>query len=687
MMSQDDQLSLSFKPIDTDRNNVQGIQICVAGWHCTSASYFRTDNRYVKITGLKDLQIHEFYAGKGVRDILKIDKDEKTVITGKFFSKPEKDMATCEFTISQIVTKSNDPRNELISRRRNIHISEHNEDDLQDIFMDVLDKHYLYQGDVFNLIIDNKYYDIRVNGMTMVVLNDNQEAVSKPIKHGCVVSGTIFSFKSQDMIIKKGQSHFRRKLLSETWDGTSMGVGGLNEQFATIFRRAFASRLLSIRDQEKMGITHVRGLLLYGSPGCGKTLIAKVINSLLSDIQEPKIVSGPELLSRYVGDTEAGIRAIFADAEIDYKKNGKRANLHVIVFDEIDSIAPRRGGSDTKLKDTAVNQLLTKIDGVNDLPNILVIGTTNRKDLIDPALLRPGRLEISMFIPLPTEEGRLDILKIHTKTMADNKCLAEDVDLKKLAHETTNYSGAEIAGLVRAAQSYAVSEYLQVDKGHIELKTDESPIVSQKHFEEAITDVKPVFGSDEDKLNFNVRHGMKYYDAYFEHEMEEALKVIRAFMEKDVTSDSQVIHVRGTQSSGRTAVASYLALESKAPLIRFLDGMDFMGKSSRQTIEKIQSVFEEAYQSKRSVVIIDDIEVPLKIRKTDYDNEVFYTLQTYLKRVPYEDSKVLIIITSLYNCERGKELAYTDTLSEICPKNTHKFQCSLYDAKMSFSGN
>ena len=181
--------------------------------------------------------------------------------------------------------------------------------------------------------------------------------------------------------------------------------------------------------------------------------IGKMLNS-----REPKIVNGPEILDKYVGESEANIRRLFAEAEEEEKRMGPNSGLHIIIFDEIDAICKQRGSvaGNTGVNDTVVNQLLSKIDGVEQLNNILVIGMTNRKDMIDDALIRPGRLEIQVEISLPNEKGRFDILKIKTNKMQQHDKLAPDVNIMELASLTKNFSGAELEGLVKAASSSAL---------------------------------------------------------------------------------------------------------------------------------------------------------------------------------------------------------------------------------------
>jgi len=179
-----------------------------------------------------------------------------------------------------------------------------------------------------------------------------------------------------------------------------------------------AANALEAEELALIGLTPVRGLLLYGPPGCGKTALAREISRALR-ARAPKIVSAPELLDRWVGGSEKLVRSLFADAEAELAAcNGDatRSALHVVVIDEIDAVFRHRTSADDSGESTrssVVNQILAKLDGVNSIPNLLLIGMTNRRELIDSALLRPGRLEVQIEIPLPDREGRREILQIH----------------------------------------------------------------------------------------------------------------------------------------------------------------------------------------------------------------------------------------------------------------------------------
>ena len=185
--------------------------------------------------------------------------------------------------------------------------------------------------------------------------------------------------------------------------------------------------------------------------------IARVLNA-----REPKIINGPEILDKYVGEAERNIRALFQDAEDEWKALGSRSQLHVIIFDEIDSIAKKRGslvGDQSGVRDSCVNQLLSQLDGVRSGSNVLVIGLTNRPELLDPALLRPGRLEVHLEIKLPDYRGRVEILSILFRAMYQAGVVTEESLLEfipLISRKTKHWSGADLAGLVRSIGSYAM---------------------------------------------------------------------------------------------------------------------------------------------------------------------------------------------------------------------------------------
>ena len=218
---------------------------------------------------------------------------------------------------------------------------------------------------------------------------------------------------------------------------------------------------------EQMGIEPPKGILLFGPPGTGKTLLAKAVAT--ESGANFIAVRGPEILSKWVGESEKAIRQIF--------RRARQVAPAVVFFDEIDSIAPARGfRHDTSgVTDRIVNQLLTELDGIEPLRKVVVIAATNRPDILDPALLRPGRFDRLIYVPPPDYKARIEIFKVHTKKMP----LAPDVDLEELARRTEGYTGADIAAVCREAAILALREEFKVRP------------VEMRHFLEALKHVPP----------------------------------------------------------------------------------------------------------------------------------------------------------------------------------------------------
>ncbi|TLX66956.1 MAG: CDC48 family AAA ATPase [Thaumarchaeota archaeon] len=224
-----------------------------------------------------------------------------------------------------------------------------------------------------------------------------------------------------------------------------------------------------------------KGILLYGPPGTGKTLIAKAA----AHESEANFISikGPELLSKWVGESEKGVREIFRKA--------RQAAPCIVFFDEVDAIAPTRGalGSDSHVTERVISQLLTELDGLEVLSNVIIIAATNRPDIIDAALLRPGRFDRLLYVPPPDKESRIQIFKIHTS----KKPLAADINIEALAGHTEGYTGADIAALASAAVMLALREHIEkykdpkkADEAKDELK------IHMKNFEEAMKKIRPL---------------------------------------------------------------------------------------------------------------------------------------------------------------------------------------------------
>jgi transitional endoplasmic reticulum ATPase len=256
-----------------------------------------------------------------------------------------------------------------------------------------------------------------------------------------------------------------REVLVETPNVSWEDVGGL-DNIKRDLKEAVEWPLKYAGAFKRLGIRPSRGILLYGPPGTGKTLLAKAVakESEANFIQ----IKGPSLLSMWVGKSEEGVRKIFERA--------RQVAPCIIFFDEIDSLAGRRGVEQgNKVTERVLNQTLAEMDELESLNDILIIGATNRPDMLDPALLRPGRFDKILLVNAPEEEGRKKILEVHTKNMP----LAKDVNLAEIVKNTDGYTGADIEGLAREAAMLALREDIEAKE------------VKKKHFNQALDKIKP----------------------------------------------------------------------------------------------------------------------------------------------------------------------------------------------------
>jgi len=218
---------------------------------------------------------------------------------------------------------------------------------------------------------------------------------------------------------------------------------------------------------KRMGIKPPRGILLYGPPGCGKTLLARAV----ATESEANFISvkGPEIFSKWVGESEKAIREVFRKA--------RTAAPAIIFFDELDSIIPRRGAgySDSGATERVISQLLTEMDGIESLQNVVVIAATNRPDILDPAVMRPGRFDRLIDVPAPDSKALMQIFKIHARDMP----LSKDVDLQEIAVKAKGYSGADVEALCREAAMNALRDSIDAKE------------VTRKDFDDAMETIKP----------------------------------------------------------------------------------------------------------------------------------------------------------------------------------------------------
>lgn len=486
-------------------------------------------------------------------------------------------------------------------------------------------------------------------------IKEGKAAKPRKTKIGRLLADSMVQFEKADnsslnLVGKAKGVQPRQSIINPDWDFQKMGIGGLDNEFNAIFRRAFASRVFPADLVEQLGCKHVKGILLYGPPGTGKTLMARQIGNMLN-AREPKIVNGPQVLDKYVGESEANIRRLFADAEEEQKRAGANSGLHIIIFDEIDAICKSRGSvaGATGVHDTVVNQLLSKIDGVEQLNNILVIGMTNRRDMIDEALLRPGRLEVQVEISLPNEEGRFQIFEIHTERMKGFKKINPDVDNKELATLTKNFSGAEIEGLVRAAQSTAMNRLIKAaSKVEVDPAAIEKLLVNRSDFLHALEhDIKPAFGSSQEILNSFLSRGIINWGRPVSNILEDGMLYIQQARAPD-TSGLVSILLEGPPNSGKTALAAKLAQNSEFPFVKVCSPEEMVGYNENAKCLHIRKIFDDAYRSTLSCIVVDNIERLLDYGPIGprYSNLTLQALLVLLKKEPPPGKKLLVLCTS-----------------------------------------
>lgn len=447
-----------------------------------------------------------------------------------------------------------------------------------------------------------------------------------------------------------------RDIFKDDFNFESIGIGGLKDELIDIFRRGLSSRCIKSNIIKRMGTKHVKGILLYGPPGTGKTLIARNISKMLNCVT-PKVVNGPEVLNSYIGNSEKNVRELFSDAIQEYKQKGDVSDLHVIIFDEIDAICRTRSSSvsgASRVTDSIVNQLLSMIDGPNELNNIFIIGMTNRKDLIDPALLRAGRLELHIKIGLPNIEGRKEIFNIHTKNL--HGMIDKDVDMDKLVKITENFSGAEIESVVKNAVSLALYELLSSDKKDI---NESDIIITKKYFEKAIQEISPSFGSMTSNINDMIPENIILYEG--------SQKIYEDIITSynDMKTHMISIIIYGDNKSGKTTLICKVAKDLGIKFTKIISAMDIIEMDEITRSQYIIKIIKDSYLVDNSMVILDDIDNIINFvsigNVISFSNKLYQTISTILKST--QESNKLIII-----CTTGNMLLYENI-------------CKLFDRK------
>ncbi len=499
----------------------------------------------------------------------------------------------------------------------------------------------LHEDEIKDELIKNfKNYHLFTNQCLYIVINNNKIIINitNQVK-GYITKDTTININSDDSMLNViGSKLLKRDLFREDYNFEEIGIGGLNKELVSVLRRCLSTRSYKKSVIQKLGIKHVKGMLLYGPPGGGKTLIARRIGNMISN-KEPKVVNGPEIMNKFVGESEKNIRDLFADAIADNDK--ENSELHVIIFDEIDAICKTRGRntSSTGVNDSVVNQLLTMIEGYKPLNNIFIIAMTNRKDLLDEALLRAGRLEVHIEIGLPNKEGREQIFRIHTNNMSTNSMLDPLINISELAELTENYSGAEIEAVVRNAGARALHE------GLITNIKDENIVVMKKHFIAAIDEIIPSFGNITMRsLSFSIPEN---YNHLTENHKECYDQIRNLIMKNSRLKTSLII---GKNKSGKSTLATKIALDSKIKNTKIIRAIDLISFDEINKVYHIADLVKNSYISEESLIVLDDIEIAINYAKMGknitFSNRLYQVLVTLLKTDPTtKDHKITFICT------------------------------------------
>ncbi|MEM4411872.1 MAG: CDC48 family AAA ATPase [Thermofilum sp.] len=356
---------------------------------------------------------------------------------------------------------------------------------------------------------------------------------------------------------------------------------------------------------KRLGIDPPKGILLYGPPGTGKTLLAKAVANETDAYFIA--INGPEIMSKFYGESEQRLREIFEEA--------KEHAPAIIFIDEIDAIAPKREEVTGEVEKRVVAQLLALMDGLEARGDVIVIGATNRPNALDPALRRPGRFDREIEIGIPDKRGRLEILKVHTRSMP----LAKDVDLEKLAEITHGYVGADLAALCREAAMKAlrrVLPLLDLEREEIPLEVLETIEVKMEDFMSAFREITPSALREIEVEVPTVRWddigGLEDVKQQLREAVEWPLKHPEAYERLGIDPPKGIL-LYGPPGTGKTLLAKAVATESEANFVS-IKGPEVYSKWVGESERAIRELFRKARQVAPSVVFIDEIDALAPVR-------------------------------------------------------------------------
>ena len=376
-------------------------------------------------------------------------------------------------------------------------------------------------------------------------------------------------------------------------------IGGLGERMERILELVE----LPLRKPElfeRLGISPPTGVLLHGPPGCGKTLIARTL-AKIAGVRFFSI-SGPEIINKYYGESEARLRKLFDQAQ--------REAPAILFIDEIDALAPKRDQSFGDLEKRVVAQLLTLMDGLDDRGQVIIIGATNRPNALDPALRRPGRFDREIEIPVPDQQGRREILEIHTQPMP----LTKGVDLDDMARRTHGFVGADLASLCREAALQALRRVLkktpvtQLDSGSIK--------VGLPDFAAAFREVEPSALRETVISVPNVKWeevgGLSTVKSRLIEAVEWPLRYGHLFAQAGLRPSRGILLV-GPPGCGKTLLAKALATESQANFVA-MKGADLHSKYVGESEQRLRDIFRKARQAAPCILFFDELDAFLPAR-------------------------------------------------------------------------
>ena len=420
-------------------------------------------------------------------------------------------------------------------------------------------------------------------------------------------------------------------------------VGGIGQQLQKV-REMIELPLKHPELFRRLGIDPPKGVLLHGPPGTGKTMIAKAVATEVN--AHFKSINGPEIISKYYGESEKQLREIFDEAA---------DNAPAIVFiDEIDSICPKREDVTGEVERRVVAQMLTLMDGMQGRDNVVVIGATNRRDALDPALRRPGRFDREIEIGVPDREGRSEIMDVHTRQMP----ISDDFDISWVLDNTYGFVGADLAALVREAAMRALRRYLpeiDLDEETLPPEVLEKMEVCMDDFKEAIRDIEPSalreIYVEVPEVGWSEVGGLQEVKDRLKESVEWPLTKPELFEHFGIKPPRGIV-LFGAPGTGKTLLAKAIANEAQANFIS-IKGPELISKWVGESERAIREIFKKAKQSAPSIIFLDEFESIASMRSggsasegSDVGNRVVNQLLASMDGVESLDGVIIVAATN-----------------------------------------